>query len=78
MLQLQSWLSFHRNTIWKLKLKKILATNRLKRHSAIIGSISATTCTLFYYNNACLVDAGKLLGCSYTFAVYVDFFLRLT
>ena len=62
----------------KVKIKKILATNRLKRHSAINGSISATTCTLFYYNNACLVDAGKLLGCSYTFALCIDFFLRFS
>ena len=34
-----------------LKIKKILATNRIKKHSAINGSINAIACTPFYYNN---------------------------
>ena len=57
-----------------LKIKKILATNRMKRHSAINGGINATACTLFYYYNAYLVDVGKLLDCSYNSAVCIDFF----
>ena len=58
-------------------MKKILARNRLKWHSAINDSISATASTLFYYNIAYLVDAGKLLGCSNNFAVCIDFFYFL-
>ena len=58
----------------ELNIKKILATNNMKYHSAINGSINAIACTLPNYNNAYLTDAGKLFDCLCNFAICFDFF----